>query len=78
MNILSNTLGTFTFILQSGEKVTYTDWNDVPEDIDLKHVIVFKPNYPTPPHTPEQHLEMGEWNGRLTKLMEIERNARSN
>ena len=43
MNILSNTTGTFTFILRNGEKVTYTDWNDIPEDLDLKHVICFKP-----------------------------------
>ena len=78
MNILSNTAGTFTFILRNGEKVTYTDWNDIPEDLDLKHVICFKPTIPPAPHTPEQHLEVAEWNGRLTVLMEVERNARRN
>ena len=78
MNILSNTTGKFTFILKSGEKVTYTDWNDVPEDLDLKHVICFKPTIPDPPHTPEMHMEISQWNSRLTALMEVERNARSN
>ena len=72
MNILSNTAGTFTFILRNGEKVTYTDWNDIPEDLDLKHVICFKPIIPPEPHTPEQHLEIGEWNNQLTVLMEVE------
>ena len=46
MNILSNTEGTFTFILRNGEMVTYTDWNDIPEDLNLKHVICFKPIIP--------------------------------
>ena len=78
MNILSNTAGTFTFILRNGEKVTYTDWNDIPEDLDLKHVICFKPIIPPEPHTPEQHLEIGEWNNRLTVLIEVERDARRN
>mgnify|MGYP001249606076 CR=1 FL=1 len=78
MNILSNTSGTFTFILSNDEQVTYTDWNDIPEDLDLKHVICFTPTIPPAPHTPEQHLEVEEWNGRLTVLLEVERNARSN
>ena len=77
MNILSNTEGEFTFVLRDNTEVTYSDWNDIPEDLDLKHVIKFRPTIPPAPHTPEQHLEVEEWNGRLTKLMEKERATRS-
>lgn len=76
MNILNNRGGTFTFILKDDTKVTYTNWEDIPDD--FKHVIEFKPTIPLPPHTPEQHLEIAEWNDRFTKLLEIERNARRN
>ena len=77
MSILSNTRGTYKFILPNGDEVTYTDWNEIPEDLDFKHIISFLPEIPPPPHTVQQHLEVSEWNSRLTKLMEIER-ARSN
>ena len=73
MNILSRTTGKFKFILEDGTTATFIDWNDIPEDFTFRHVIKFQPDYPLPPHTPEDHAEMPVWNGRLTKLMEMER-----
>jgi hypothetical protein len=78
MNILSKTTGYFVFILENMEQIEFSDWNDIPEDFKFKHVIKFLPELPPPPHTPEQHMEVSEWNDRLQALMEIERNARSN
>ena len=78
MNILSKTTGCFVFILENREQVEFNDWNDIPKDFKFKHVIKFLPELPPPPHTPEQHMEVGEWNDRLQTLMEIERNARRN
>jgi hypothetical protein len=78
MNILSKTKGSFCFILHDGSNIQFDDWNEIPEDFTFKHVIKFLPDLPPPPHTPEQHMEVGEWNDRLQTFMEIERNARSN
>ena len=78
MNILSKTKGFFGFILENMEQIEFNDWNDIPKDFKFKHVIKFLPELPPPPHTPEQHMEVSEWNDRLQALMEIERNARSN
>jgi hypothetical protein len=78
MNILSKTKGSFCFILHDGNNIQFDDWNDIPEDFTFKHVIKFLPDLPPPPHTPEQHMEVSEWNDRLQNFMEIERNARSN
>ena len=78
MNILSKTTGCFVFILENREQIEFSDWNDIPEDFKFKHVIKFLPELPPPPHTPEQHMEVREWNDRLQSLMEIERNARRN
>ena len=65
----------------NGELVTYTNYDDIPEDLDFEHVIKFLPDIPEPEgedgeHTDEQHDEMLLWNNKLTKLMEKER-ARS-
>ncbi|WVQ00030.1 hypothetical protein [Synechococcus phage MA10] len=73
MNILTDTSGEFHFLDKDYNDVIFTDWNDIPEDFEFSHVIKFLPNIPPAPHTPEQHLEVGQWNARLTKLMEIER-----
>jgi len=78
MNILSNTKGEFKFIDKEDELVTFTDYKDIPEDFQFKHVIKFVPEIPPPPHTPQDHVVIGEWNDILTKLMERERNARGN
>ena len=78
MNILTDTSGEWHFLDKDYNDVFFTDWKDIPEDFEFSHVIKFKPNIPPAPHTPEQHLEVEEWNGRLNKLMEQERNASSN
>ena len=78
MNILSKTKGFFGFLLENGESIGFNDWNDIPKNFKFKHVIKFLPELPPPPHTPEQHMEVREWNDRLQTLMEIERDARSN
>ena len=64
------------FVFQiDGREVTITKWEDVPEEFD--HVIKFIPDIILPPHTIEDHEELGKWNDRLQELMEKER-ARSN
>ena len=78
MNILSNTKGEFKFIDKEDELVTFTDYKDIPEDFQFKHVIKFVPEIPPAPHTAADHAVIGEWNDILTKLMERERNARGN
>jgi len=69
MNILSSTRGEFVFMLEDFTKVTFDDWNDIPEDFDYAHVIKFSPKIPPAPHTPEQHMEVNEWNKRLADCM---------
>ena len=63
----------FQFLLTNGSFITYKNWEDVPEDLELKHVIKFLPDSPPEPHTEEQHKEMEMWNDRLQKLLERER-----
>jgi len=64
----------FQFIID-GDLVEFDRWEDVPELFD--HVIKFIPDIILPPHTIEDHEELGKWNDRLQELMEKER-ARSN
>ncbi|QBP06009.1 hypothetical protein [Synechococcus phage S-B68] len=77
MNILSDTRGTFKFLNKEYQEVVFEDWNDIPEDFQFSHLIQFLPNIPPPPHTPEQHLEIGEWNDRMKTLLERERACRN-
>ena len=60
----------------NGELITYTDYDEIPNTFD--HVISFNPDWPEPPHTPEDHDIMAIFNDKLQVLMEIERNASSN
>jgi hypothetical protein len=50
--------------------LTYNNFNDVPEKIGA--VISFKPNYPTQPHTEEQHNYIATFVSKLNQLMERE------
>ena len=63
--------GTFTFILRNGNKVSYDNWYKIPKDLDLAHVIQFKPNIPPPPHTLQQHQEINDWGAKFNQLMEL-------
>lgn len=61
--------GKFT-VLIGKELHTYTDFDDIPERFD--NVIEFLPDIPPPPHTPEQHEELGLLNRKLQELMSRE------
>ena len=54
-------------VKRNGQLETYTEYDDIPNDIDT--VIKFLPEIPEPPHTHEQHEEIDKWNGRLQELM---------
>jgi len=58
-------------ILQNGELVTYTDYDDIPSTFE--NVISFNPDWPPPPHTQEDHDIMAVFNDKLQALMERER-----
>ena len=73
INILTKTTGEFVFLDDDYEQVVYNDYNDIPKDFIFRHVIKFMPDIPPPPHTPEQHLEIKEWNERFRKLMDKEK-----
>jgi hypothetical protein len=65
------------FIFKRGmELITYTKWEDVPENLDFDHIIKFVPDIPPEPHTEEEHEELEQWHDRFKTLMEKER-ARS-
>jgi hypothetical protein len=67
--------GIFQLIIE-GELKTFYDYRDIPEKFD--HVIKFIPEIPDGPHSHEQHEEIDQWNDRLQKLIEIEKNNVSN
>lgn len=58
-------------VMKNNELLTYTEYDAIPNDFD--HVIEFLPEIPPEPHTEEQHEEIEQWNGKLQRLMEIER-----
>ena len=58
-------------ILQNGELVTYTDYDDIPSTFE--NVISFNPEWPASPHTQEDHDYMEVFNDKLQALMERER-----
>ena len=58
-------------VMKNNEMQIYTDYDAIPNEFD--HVIEFLPEVPEGPHTEEQHEEIEQWNGKLQKLMEIER-----
>lgn len=72
INILTKTTGEFVFLDDDYDKVTFTNYNDIPENFSFRHVVKFMPDIPPPPHTPAQHVEINEWNERFRKLMEQE------
>lgn len=66
--------GTFK-ILIDGVVRTYARVSDIPELFE--NVIAFKPDYPSPPHTDEDHALMETYNNVLHELLKRERNASS-
>ena len=58
-------------ILVNEELVTYTNYDDIPEQFD--NIIKFLPDIPDGPHSHDDHDEISKWNERLQQLMEKER-----
>ena len=61
-------------IMVDGELVTYTKYEDIPDNFD--HVIEFVPEIPNGPHTENQHEEIDQWNNRLQLLIQKENSLR--
>lgn len=75
INILTKTTGEFVFLDDNYDEVVFSDYRHIPNDFMFRHVIKFMPDIPPPPHTPEQHVEIDEWNQIFKSYMERE-NAR--
>ena len=60
-------------LLVKGELKTYTNYEDIPDKFN--NLIKFLPEIPEPPHTHEQHEELGLWNERLKELLKRETNG---
>lgn len=60
----------------NSELVTYSKFEDIPEDFD--HVIEFVPEIPEGPHIHEQHEEIEKWNSRLQELIAKENRKNGN
>lgn len=58
--------GRFMFRI-AGALRTYRDWRDCPFLFD--ELVAFEPDVPPPPHTPEQHAEIEDWEARLQLLI---------
>ena len=54
---------------------TYINYEDIPNDFE--HIIEFKPDVPTEPHTKEEHNEIAKWGPRLQELIKIEKSNAS-
>ena len=73
MNILHKTTGHFKFILTDDTEVEYNDLRDIPEDLDIMHVLKYLPDVPPEPHTAEDHALIVEFIDNMNKYMEKER-----
>lgn len=59
-------LGEFV-IKRNGKLERYNKFDDIPSSFE--HLISFKPDYPEPPHTEEQHEEMSTYQSKLEELL---------
>ena len=61
--------------LNSSNRIRYdfTNYDDIPSDLDYDHVIKFLPDLTPSPHIKEQHEEMELWNEKLQNFMSKER-----
>ena len=57
-------------IRMHGEDVTYTNYNTIPNQIGA--VISFMPDYPSPPHTDEEHEIIHSFHAKLNELIQRE------
>ena len=51
----------------NGKLERYNKFDDIPNSFE--HLISFKPDYPEPPHTEEQHEEMSTYQSKLEELL---------
>jgi len=71
MSILAKTTGTFTFLNWNHEEVTFTDFQDIPEDLgEFASVITFLPDVPPAPHTIQEHEILYTWNQKFKVIIE--------
>ena len=54
-------------IKRNGKLERYNKFDDIPSSFE--HLISFKPDYPEPPHTEEQHEEMSTYQSKLEELL---------
>ena len=54
-------------IKRNGKLERYNKFDDIPSSFE--HLISFKPDYPEPPHTEEQHEEMSTYQSKLKELL---------
>jgi uncharacterized Zn-binding protein involved in type VI secretion len=70
MDLFTDTSGEF-IVKVDGETKTYTDYNDVPHQVET--VFKFTPNIPAPGpegHTVQEHELIAEWSKEMDELME--------
>lgn len=65
------------FIIKVGTSLLeFSNYDDIPNTFD--NVIVFKPEFPDPPHSEEDHKFIATFDGKLKELMKRETNASGN
>lgn len=69
MSILQKKPGTFIFLDDKMEMHRFTDYNDIPEDLNICNVVCFLPDVPPVPHSIQDHEMIMSWNGVLQDLM---------
>lgn len=67
---LMNTTGEFQFLDKYYEIHTFSNYRDIPEDLDILEIICFLPDIPPPPHTVQQHEDIHMWDLTFTQLLE--------
>jgi len=56
------------FVIKRNKKLErYNKFDDIPNSFE--HLISFKPDYPEPPHTEEQHEEISTYQSKLRELL---------
>lgn len=65
------------FVVKVGTSLLeFSDYNNIPDKFD--NVISFKPEYPSSPHSEEDHAYIETFDSKLKELMKRETNASSN
>ena len=62
-----NGQGRYSWIDTGGTLRHGTHWDDLPAEMD--RLVAFVPNYPAPPHTPEDHAMIEMFGGKLREAL---------